>query len=69
MTNPDEAKEQFYSDLDALVNSISTEDKIYILSDFSAHAGTDAESWPGVIQHSAIGNCNSLLLLSFCFEQ
>ena len=66
MTNPDEAKEEFYEELDRLLASINRSDKVLVLGDFNARVGTDFHTWPGVLGHHGTGRCNSngLMLLS-----
>lgn len=60
MTNPNEAEEQFSSYLDVLVHSIPPEDKIYFLGDFDANVWTNAETWPGIIQHNALETATAM---------
>ncbi|KAF7248362.1 Craniofacial development protein 2 [Varanus komodoensis] len=54
MTNPDEVKDKFYEDLDALLSSVKHTDRLILLD--------------GVIGKNGIGKCNSngLLLLKKC---
>ena len=65
MTNPDEVKDKFYEDLNALISNVPTNDKLIILGDFNARVGCDSESWDGTIGKHGVGKCNSsgLLLL------
>ena len=70
MTNPDEVKDKFYEDLDALISNVPTSDKLIILGDFNARVGCDSDSWDGIIGKHGVGKCNSngLLLLQTCAE-
>ncbi|KAF7238139.1 Craniofacial development protein 2 [Varanus komodoensis] len=68
MTNPDEVKDKFYEDLDALLSSVKRTDRLILLGDFNARVGSDHSAWDGVIGKNGIGKCNSnsLLLLKTC---
>lgn len=68
MSNPEETKDTFYQDLEALIAKIPKADKLIILGDFNARVGTDHMAWEGVIGKHGIGKCNSngLLLLRTC---
>ena len=68
MTNPDDVKDQFYSDLDSAISSVPPADKLILLGDFNARVGTNSSAWPGIIGPHGVGNCNSngLLLLQKC---
>ena len=68
MTNPDEVKDQFYSDLDSAIASVPPADKLILLGDFNARVGTNTSAWPGIVGPHGVGNCNSngLLLLQKC---
>uniref|UniRef100_A0A8C5PLD5 Reverse transcriptase n=1 Tax=Leptobrachium leishanense TaxID=445787 RepID=A0A8C5PLD5_9ANUR len=68
MTNPDEIKDKFYEDLDALLSSVKRTDRLILLGDFNARVGSDHSAWDGVIGKNGIGKCNSngLLLLKTC---
>jgi len=70
MTNPDEVKDKFYEDLNTLITSVASSDKLIILGDFNARVGCDSESWDGVIGKHGVGKCNSngQLLLQTCAE-
>ena len=70
MTNPDEVKDRFYEDLNAVITTVPSADKLIILSDFNARVGSDSTIWEGVIRQYGVGNCNSngLLLLQNCAE-
>ncbi|KAF7248293.1 Craniofacial development protein 2 [Varanus komodoensis] len=66
MTNPDEVKDKFYEDLDALLSSMKCTDRLMLLGNFNVRVGSD--HWDGVIGRNGIGKCNSnsLLLLKTC---
>jgi len=70
MTNPDGVKDKFYEDLNDVITSVPSTDKLIILGDFNARVGTDSVTWDGVIGRHGIGKCNSngLLLLQTCAE-
>ncbi|KAI0212570.1 hypothetical protein LSAT2_002517, partial [Lamellibrachia satsuma] len=46
MTNPDQAKEEFYELLGQTLQKIPSTDKVIILGDFNARVGDDSTSWP-----------------------
>ncbi|KAI8492323.1 hypothetical protein Bbelb_297760 [Branchiostoma belcheri] len=68
MTNPEEVKDKFYEDLEALIMDVPKGDKLVILGDFNARVGTDYQTWEGVLGRNGIGKCNSNghLLLKTC---
>ena len=70
MTNPDEVKDKFYEDLNAIITTVPSTDKLIILGDFNARVGSDSTTWEGVIGQYGVGNCNrnGLLLLQTCAE-
>ena len=70
MTNPEDIKEKFYEDLDNLLKTIPSQDKLLVLGDFNARVGTDFQTWEGIIGRNGVGKCNSngLLLLQTCAE-
>ena len=49
MTNPEDIKEKFYEDLDNLLKTIPSQDKLLVLGDFNARVGTDFQTWEGII--------------------
>ena len=61
---------KFYNDLQNLIRKVPHNDKIFILGDFNARVGRDADAWQGVIGKHGVGNRNEsgLLLLEFCTE-
>ena len=68
MTNPEEVKDQFNEQLDALITAVSKAEKLIILGDTNARVGTDHHTWSGVIGQKGTGKCNriGLLLLQTC---
>ena len=70
LTNPDDAKEQFYEQFDQVIRSTPPSDKLVILGDFNARVGRDYSSWEGVLGRHGVGkiNDNGLVLLSKCVE-
>ncbi len=67
MQATDEAKEQFYEQLNQQASQIPTNKSLTILGDFNARVGKDREAWSGVIGQHGSGkmNSNGELLLSF----
>ena len=65
MTNPDEVKDKFYEDLNAIITTVPSTDKLIIFGDFNARVGSDSTTWEREIRQYGVGNCNSngLLLL------
>ena len=59
MTNPDDIKDKFYEELEALISTVSQSDKLILLGDFNARVGKDHHAWEGVLGHHGIGKCNS----------
>ncbi len=70
LTSPDDVKECFYEDLNQLIKSTPTSDKLIILGDFNARVGKDSANWRGVMGKHGVGklNSNGMLLLSTCAE-
>ena len=70
MTIPDEVKERFYEDLNAIISTVLCTDKLIILGDFNVRVGSDSTTWEGMIGQYGVGNCNSNgpLLLQTCAE-
>lgn len=70
MTNPDQAKEEFYELLGQTLQKIPSTDKVIILGDFNARVGDDSTSWP--IALGKFGrdksNSNGEQLLSICTQ-
>ncbi|KAK7865974.1 hypothetical protein R5R35_009402 [Gryllus longicercus] len=61
-------KEDFYKNLDTVLNSIPKSESIFLLGDFNARVGQNFEAWNGVIGRHSIGkqNENGEMLLSTC---
>ncbi len=70
MTKPDVIKDKFYEDLHSVIAAVPNTDKLIILGNFNARAGSVSTAWEGVIGKHGVGNCNSnsLLLLQMCVE-
>ena len=70
MTNPDDVKDKFYEDLDNLLKSVPSQNKLILLGDFNARVGSDYQTWEGVLGRNGVGNINSngLQLLRTCTE-
>ena len=70
MTNPDEIKEVFYQQLDVVVPSVPTADRLIILGNLNARIGSNHTAWTGIIGHHGIGqeNSNGRLPLFFCSQ-
>lgn len=58
MTNEEPVKEQFYADLNNLINKVHIEDNLIILGDFIAQVRSDYVAWPKTTGHHGIGKCN-----------
>lgn len=58
MTNPHEAKEEFYSKLRKTIREAPPLDKLILTGNFDARVGAVAETWPSVIIKSGMGRCN-----------
>ena len=69
MTNPEEDKTAFYSQLREVLRSVPKDDKIFLMGDFNARVGTDSDTW-SCLGNFGVGNMNSngLLLLELCEE-
>lgn len=70
MTHTDETKEQFYEELDRVIQATPHSDKLLILGDFNARVGKDHSSWERIVGHHGVGkeNSNGSLLLSACAQ-
>ena len=68
MTKPDDVKDKFYEELEALISTVLQSDKLILLGDFETRVGKDHHAWEGVLGHHGIGKCNSngLRLLKIC---
>ena len=63
-----EEKDQFYDELNNILEETPNSDVIYILGDFNARVGKDQNSWPICLGKHNIGNMNEngQRLLEFC---
>ena len=70
MTNPDENKEAFYSQLASVLSGIHRTDKLLLIGDFNAMIGRENHKWALVMGKHGITKCNSNgeLLLALCSE-
>ena len=69
MTNPEEAKKEFYSDLRRPLTKILKDDRLIIAGDINARGGGEVDKWPGIFGPHETGKCNSNReLLSLCSE-
>ena len=70
MTNPEENKETFYSQLKGTLRNIASTDKLLLIGDFNAMIGRENDKWPSALGKNGIGKCNSNgeLLLALCTE-
>jgi len=70
MTNSEDTKEAFYSQLRNVLSKICKKDKLILAEDFNARVGCDQDNWEGVIDKHDTGKCNSNgeLLLALCSE-
>jgi len=66
MTNSEETKEAFYSQLRNGLFKICRKDKLVLTGDFNARVGCEQDNWEGVIDKQGTGkcNCNGVLLLA-----
>ena len=70
MTNPEENKETFYSQLKGTLRNIPSTDKLLLIGDFNSRIGRENDKWPSALDKYGIGKCNSNgeLLLALCTE-
>ena len=70
MTNPEENKETFYSQLKSTLRNIPSTDKLLLIGDFNARIGRENDKWPSALGKYVIEKCNSNgeLLLALCTE-
>nr|VZI06677.1 unnamed protein product [Spirometra erinaceieuropaei] len=57
-TRCDEAKTKFYEDLQAVMPTVPKVDKLIVLGDFNAIAGTECVAWIAVVGLKGIIDCN-----------
>ncbi|XP_072049980.1 uncharacterized protein [Amphiura filiformis] len=71
MAYSDQAKEEFYEELDNIIQSVPRSDKLFLLGDFNARVGSDHAAWQKVLGHHGVGkeNSNGTLLLTLCAEK
>ena len=55
MTNSDEVKDKLYDDLDNSISATPRTDKLILLGDFNARAGTDHQTLEGEIGSEGVG--------------
>ena len=49
MAYSDQAKEEFYKQLDQAIQSVPHSDKLFLLGDFNARVGSDYTAWNKVL--------------------
>ena len=70
MTNPEENKETFYSQLKGTVRNIPSTDKLLLTGDFNGRIERENDKWPSALGKYGIGkyNSNGELLMVLCTE-
>ena len=70
MTNPEENKETYYSQLKGTLRNIPSTDKFLLIGDLNVRIGRENDKWPSALGKYGIGKCNSNgeLLLALCTE-
>ena len=70
MTNTEEVKEEFHSNLRETIRLVPSNDRLILVGDFNAKVDSDTEKWRGVLGSHGVGKCNANgeLLLSLCSE-
>ncbi|EYC22441.1 hypothetical protein Y032_0017g3351 [Ancylostoma ceylanicum] len=65
--SPDSVKDEFYGQLQRVVDAIPQSELVVIAGDFNAHVGADRQGWEGTLGRFGVGevNDNGLRLLSF----
>ena len=71
MDSSEEEKNTFYGSLEKAIQMTPRADRLFILGDFNARVGKDADLWPGVLGRFGIGktNTNGDRLLHLCATQ
>ena len=64
MTNPEENKETFYSQLKGTLRNIPSTDKLLLIGDFNARIGRENDKWHSALGKYGIGKSNGELLLA-----
>ena len=67
--SPSEDKDQFYEQLDDLMNTIRTHEHVILMGDFNAMVGADSVAWKDIIGPHGVKaktNNNGTRLLEFC---
>ena len=70
MTNPEEIKKGFYSQLREVLSKVPRKDKLIFAGDFNARVGCEQDKWDRVIGSHGTGKCNfnGEMLLALCSE-
>jgi len=68
LPTPDDAKDEFYNQLDQIISLTPCKHKLIMMGDFSAPVGCDHQAWEKVLGRHGIGkeNSNGNWLLSLC---
>jgi len=68
LPTPDDAKDEFYNQLDQIISRTRRKPKLIMMGDFIARVRCDHQAWEKVIGRHGIGkeNSNSTRLLSLC---
>ena len=75
MTNPDNIRDTFQKELDAIILVVPQSQKLLVLGDFNTRVGTNHQTWEGIIGKHGVGevqqqhlnaayNSNRLMLLT-----
>ena len=70
MTNTEEVKEEFHSNLRETIRLVPSNDRLILVGDFNGKVDSDTEKWRGVLGSHGVGKCNANgeLLLALCSE-
>jgi len=68
LASPEDAKDEFYGQLDRVLSSVPYHHKLILMGDFKARVGRDSEAWEKILGKHGLGNENSngTRLLSLC---